>query len=100
MSATTSTLPFFSTIMAGVSHVAASIYHDVAAIESDVTQWETSNPLLATIATEGEVYLKTFLVQFGVPVDAIVATGQDILAVCKGLAAADASMATVTPKGA
>jgi hypothetical protein len=80
---------WFNAVITGIEHGANTVYHRVVAVEEDVTKWETSNPELTALVSEGLAYAESFLTRMGVPVGAVVIVGSDILAAMKALAAAD-----------
>jgi len=78
-----------SDIIAAVEHGAALVYHEIVAVESDVTQWSANNPEVAPLLKAGIEYAVKMLVGVGLPVPEIVVAGTAVLAVLKALAAAD-----------
>ena len=93
--------PLFASLhaaLAVVDHAAASIYHSLAAVESDVTQWtvDNPNPVVAGLFQQGIAYATTWLESYGVPVPALITAGGGISAALKALAAADTSMPTAS----
>ena len=88
--------------LAVVDHAAASIYHSVAAAESDVTKWtvDNPNPVVASLFQQGIAYATTWLESYGVPVPALITAGGGISAALKAMAAADTSMPTASSAAA
>ena len=72
---------------------AATVYHDVLAVSTDVTTWE-NNPAVAPLLSIGLDYATALLGRLGVPLDAVSLAGADILAGVKALAALDATVAS------
>ena len=93
--------PLFASLhaaLAVVDQAAASIYHSIAAAESDVTKWtvDNPNPVVAGLFQQGIAYATTWLESYGVPVPALISAGGGISAALKAMAAADTSMPTAS----
>lgn len=80
---------FFNAVITGIEHGANTVYHRLLTAENDITKWETSNPEIALLISEGLAFTESFLTRMGVPVGAVVVVGADTLAALKALAAAD-----------
>jgi hypothetical protein len=94
MSATTTpptTVSFFAEAKAMAFHAAATVYHRIVAIESDVAGWVSSSgvqPLL----TEGITYLSALLTANNVPVTALVTAEQGLMGALATMAAQDVTV--------
>jgi hypothetical protein len=71
---------------------AATVYHDIAAVEQTVTQWHADNPALAALVDQAVAVAQSSLTNLGVPVGAIKVVWSDIEAALKLMAAGDASV--------
>jgi hypothetical protein len=79
-----------------IEHGAALVYHKVLATGVQVTEWEIDHPTIAPLVQSGLDYALGVLMRFGVPVGTIAVVSEDILAALKALAAADATVPSVS----
>lgn len=82
----------FAAVAHGVEHGAAYLYHQVLAIEGDVTAWTASNPQLTPLIHTGVELAKDAIARTGFPVSLVSIVGQDIVAALRGMAALDNSV--------
>lgn len=71
---------------------AATVYHDVVAIETDVTEWKQDHPEIWQLVEKGLTYAVSLLTRTQVPVAALSLVAEDVLAALKQMGAADATL--------
>ena len=81
----------FGHFLAAVRLGAASIYHQVLAIESDVAAW-TSSPAVAPLVQDAVTLVTGLLTSHGIPIGAIEIAGKAILAAMAQTAANDVTV--------
>jgi hypothetical protein len=86
-----------SDIIAAAEHGAALVYHEIVAIERDVTQWQQAHPQVGPLIAAGTRYAQQALQSAGVPVASIVDAGTAVVAALKAMAAADPTVASGAP---
>jgi hypothetical protein len=69
-------------------HAAATVYHRIVAIESDVAGWVSTSGVQPLI-TEGVTYLEALLTANGVPVVALVTAEKGLMGALAAMAAQD-----------
>ena len=80
--------------LAAAAHGAALVYHQIVAVQNDVTKWEADNPQIAPLVAAGSQYAVSALDSAGIPVLPLVSAGTAVLSALKALAAADPTVAS------
>ena len=82
--------------MDALQHDAAWVYHEVVAVEADVTAWTEANPAIAPLVQQALSLAEDFVLRCaqsaGVPAPALALVGVDVLAALKQMAAADSTV--------
>jgi hypothetical protein len=71
------------------------VYHDVLAIEANVTQWTHTNPAIASLIEQGAQLGAAFLTAHGIPVASAELAASAVLATLRGMASNDTSVPSV-----
>lgn len=77
---------------------AALVYHDILAVEANITNWRHDNPVLSAMIDQGVEYGVRFLKAHGIPFDNLDLAKNAVLATLRDMAADDASVNSISPK--
>lgn len=82
----------FAAIAHGIEHGANRVYHEMLAVEADVTRWTSSNPAVLPLIRAGVATATDAIARTGFPVQLISIVGDDLVSALRGIAAADNSV--------